>query len=62
MYSRWTDLMEFFSSEVQQLGSDGALDKYFFHPELFGRFFADVNHGLIHLGYPCYISKEIISI
>jgi hypothetical protein len=51
-YSRWTDFMDFFSAEVQELGIDGAVDKYLFKPELFGRFFSGVNHGLIHLGYP----------
>lgn len=46
--------MDFFSSEVQELGITGAVNKYFFAPELFGRFFSGVNHAIIHLGYPAY--------
>eukprot|EP00026_Physarum_polycephalum_P008730 Phypoly_transcript_08830.p1 GENE.Phypoly_transcript_08830~~Phypoly_transcript_08830.p1 ORF type:complete len:310 (+),score=63.08 Phypoly_transcript_08830:444-1373(+) len=52
--------MDFFSSEVQELGIDGAVDKYFFHPDLFGRFFSGVNHGLIHLGFGIEFKEPLI--
>jgi Questin oxidase-like len=48
----YTDYLDFFDGEVDKYGIKGAVDKYFFLPELFGRFFTGVHHCVIHLGYP----------
>lgn len=51
--------MAFFSTEVEKLGIDGVVEKYFFLPELFGRFFAGVNHAVIHLGYLLVLRNDL---
>lgn len=56
----WTDYVDFFSNEVQQLGIDEAVNKYFFLPEMFGRFFSGINHGIIHLGFGVAFKEPLI--
>jgi len=57
---RWTDYMDFFSSEVQELGIDGAVGKYLFDPDLFARFFSSINHAIIHLGFGIEFKEPLI--
>jgi hypothetical protein len=56
----WTDILEFFSSEVQQLGIEEAVSKYFFHPDLFARFFSGINHAVIHVGFGITFKEPLL--
>jgi len=60
IFRHWTDYVDFFASEVKQLGVDGAVNKYFFLPELFGRFSSGIFHAIIHLGFGVEFNEPLI--